>query len=160
MNLQGKTVLITGAARRIGRAISLSLAKKGAHLVLHCHKSKEDLRTLKREIEALGARAYWVSADLSSSMTISMVNKLLSDIYRQTPQIDVLINNASAYYPTKLAGMNDKNWQQLITLNLKAPFFLANEIGKRMLKRKLGKIINLVDANVGRPHPFSFKAAS
>jgi pteridine reductase len=153
MKLQGKTVLVTGAARRIGREIALTLAKDGADVVAHYNHSRREAEVLCKEIRALGRIAWPVRCDFSkmSGSTASSVSKLVRDIYRKAKKIDILVNNASLFYPTPLGKISDKNWDAFMTVNLKVPFFLAQEIGLKMMRQKWGKIINLVDWSIQRP---------
>jgi NAD(P)-dependent dehydrogenase (short-subunit alcohol dehydrogenase family) len=101
----------------------------------------------------MGARAFVVTADFSPSRTAfkSTLKDFIGKVYRKTGRVDILINNASIFYPTPVDKIKEKDWDDFLTVNLKAPFFLSLEIGKRMAKRKSGKIINLVDWTAFRP---------
>ena len=147
MLLRGKTVLITGAARRIGREIALLLASRGARIVLHYNRSAKDAAALEKAIHLKGGEAVRVQADLSK--TPAFIKKLK----RLAPKIDVLINNASIYYATPLEKIREKDWDDFMNVNLKSPFFLSREIGLGMKKRGGGKIINLVDWVGAKPLP-------
>ncbi len=152
MKLQGRTALITGAARRLGREIALTLARRGASIVIHYRDSRKEASTLQKEIEAVGSKAYLAQADFSGKSTLApTIKNFLKTVYKQVPRIDVLVNNAAIFYPTPFGKINEKDWDNFLTVNLKAPFFLSQEIGKRMLKQKSGKIINLVDWTGIRP---------
>jgi pteridine reductase len=165
MNLQGKTALITGAARRIGREIALTLASQGASILIHYRESKKEAEELKNEICILGANAFLVSADFShtSKPILPTVQKFLKNVYKQTPRIDILINNASVFYPTPFGKISEKDWDDILSVNLKVPFFLAQELGLRMAEQKSGKIVNLVDWVGERPYgnflPYSISKA-
>ena len=157
MKLQGKTALITGAARRIGREIALTLAGRGVSIMIHYRQSMKDAGALKREIEAIGARAYLIDADFSvSKKMFQSVRGFVQKAFRIAP-IDILVNNAAIFYPVPFGRVGDREWDDFLTVNLKAPFFLAQEIGTRMVKRlksaggECAKIINLVDWTVFRP---------
>ncbi len=155
MKLEDKVVLITGAAKRIGREIALTLARSGAHILIHYHTSRRDALDLKKEIENLNAEASLFPFDFSfrTKPLAPAIKKFVSQIYRKVSQVDILVNNASIFYPTLLGKIKEKDWDDFLTVNLKAPFFLSQEIGQRMFRRKSGKIINLVDWTVNRPHP-------
>lgn len=145
MNLKGKTAFITGAARRIGREIALSLAKRGVRLVLHYDRSLQEARGLQREIEREGGTAFLVKAHFGAGPVEPVLRRLMRDIFKQVRHVDILINNAAIYYPTPFGKISEKDWDQFLAVNLKTPFFLAQELGKRMAAGKSGKIINLAD---------------
>lgn len=153
MKLTGKIVLITGAARRIGREIALTLARRGAQILIHYSQSYKEALSLQREIREMGTKGWLVSADFSppKGEILPAIQRFLKHAYRLVPRIDILVNNAAIYYPTPLGKISEKDWDQLMTVNLKAPFFLAQEIGVRMLKQKYGKIVNLADWTGLRP---------
>lgn len=153
MELQGKTVLITGAAKRIGREIALNLAARGARIVIHYRRSRREALALRSEIFAKGGDAMLFQADFSASGLQPKIRRFIKEVYAKAGSLDVLINNASDFYPTPFGKITEKVWDDLFASNLKAPFFLAQEIGMRMLKQKSGKIINLLDWTAERPHP-------
>ncbi len=155
MKLTGKVVLITGAARRIGRSIALDLARRGAILALHYNTAAREARQLKAEIEKQGGEAHLFQADFSFSgkPLFPAIRNFLKKVTAELPRVDVLVNNAAIFYPTPFGKITEKDWDSFLALNLKAPFFLAQETGKQMLKRKSGKIINLVDWTGDRPTP-------
>ncbi len=155
MKLEDKVVLITGAAKRIGREIALTLARSGAHILIHYHTSRQDALDLKKQIESLNVEASLFPFDFScpTKPLVPAIRKFVNQIYRKIPHVDILVNNASIFYPTPLGKIKEEEWDDFMTVNLKAPFFLSQEIGQRMFRRKSGKIINLVDWTVNRPHP-------
>jgi pteridine reductase len=182
MQLRGKTVLITGAARRIGRQIAKTLAQRGASLVLHYNHSRKEAQGLQAELEKDGSEVHLVAADFSKSLSsprrrgsrsldsrfrgndiAGTVETFVKNVYREVPRVDVLINNASIFYPTPFGKITEKDWDDFLTVNLKAPFFLSQAFGMRMLKQKSGKIINLVDWTGDRPSlnylPYSISKA-
>ena len=129
MELKGKTVLVTGGAKRIGREISLALAKKGAHLLLHYHTSEAEAQTTAKEIKSLGAQCYLLKADLAKTGDLL---KIVQEAYRQTKTVDALINSASLFYKTPFKTVQESDWDKLIDTNLKGPFILSKEIGNKM----------------------------
>ena len=153
MELRGKFVLITGAARRIGREIALNLAGRGALILVHYRRSRSEAGRLKKEIEDLGAEAFPVAADFSlkNKPLLPRIRNFVNAIYQKVPRVDVLVNNAAIFYPTPFEKISEKDWDDFHAVNLKAPFFLAREIGMRMMKQGAGKIINLVDWTGLRP---------
>ncbi len=155
MTLQGKTVLITGAAKRLGRETALLLARRGASVIIHCNRSLREAQALQKEIKVLGCEA-WVfrqEFDLKQGRVEAAVRALAAKTSKDCPPVDILINNASIFYPTPLEKVSEKDWDAFQTVNLKVPFFLAREFGLRMKKRKQGKIINFVDWTGWRPDP-------
>ena len=153
MKLAGKTALITGAAKRIGREIALMLAEAGSDIVIHYNQSRSEALRLKEEIEDLGVTAILVRADFSSTKKSfsRTLHDFLTQLDRHVQRVDVLVNNASVFYPTPFGKITEKEWDEMMTVNLKAPFFLAQAIGKRMAKQRSGKIINLLDWSILRP---------
>lgn len=165
MELHGRTALITGAAKRIGRAIALALAEGGADIVVHYRSSRREALALKDEINSLGVKAYLVSSDFSfpKKSVESEAKRLVRKVYKLVSSVDILVNNASNFYPSAFGRIREKEWDDLMAVNLKAPFFLSQEIGARMVRKKSGKIINLVDWAGFRPYkdylPYSISKA-
>lgn len=150
MELQGKTALVTGAARRLGRAISLILASEGMHLLLHYHTSSAQVRETQKTAERLGVGVRLIQADLSQ---FSGISSLVREAYHKAPsRLSVLINNASVFYKTPFGRVREKDWDEILAVNLKAPFFLAQSVGHKMFRAKEGKIINLADWTAFRPY--------
>lgn len=152
MEIKGKTVLITGAARRIGREIALTLARRGACIGIHYRDSRKEALSLQKEIQRQGAKSFLVSADFSAGQEVSKTIALfLEEVYSRCERVDVLVNNASVFYPTPLEKISEKQWDEFMTVNLKSPFFLSSAMGLIMRKQKSGKIINIVDWTGKRP---------
>lgn len=149
MEIQGKTALVTGAAKRIGRAIALLLAQEGMNLLLHYHQSRREIREVQRIAERYGVRVRLLPADLKK---FSEIKRLVREAFRHSPRIHLLVNNASVFYKTPLGRIRERDWDKLLDVNLKAPFFLAEAVGIRMLREREGKIINLVDWTAFRPY--------
>jgi pteridine reductase len=139
-----KTALITGGAVRIGAEIVKTLHESNYRVLVHCHQSKEKAQTLCDELNAKNSNsAEVVCADLNST---SQINKLSNEI----EYLDLLINNASVFYPTPLSSARHDDWDNLINVNLKAPYFLATELSKKLTISN-GSIINIVDIHSERP---------
>ena len=155
MILKGKNALISGASRRIGRTVAVALASEGVSIAIHYHHSRREALSLKREIEGIGGRAWLFRADFSRGTfaTAAGIRRFMDGVLKTVSRLDILINNAAIYYSTPLGHITDKQWDHFLTVNLKVPFFLAQEAGKRMLKQKSGKIINLIDWTALKPQP-------
>jgi len=143
-----QTVLITGGAKRIGLAITQCLHKNGYNVVVIFNKSKSNANKL---FTALNKKR----ENSCSIIQAQLANtKDYKDLYKKSlrcfGRIDVLINNASQFFPTKINQINEKNWINLIGTNLKAPLFLSKIFFPELKKRK-GQIINIIDIHVDRP---------
>ena len=150
MDLKNRIVLVTGAGVRLGQAIAVSLGQQGMKVALHYHQSmegaKETLDLMGGDIKQHGC----FQADLRQ---VSKIELLIQHIEEKLGQIDVLINNAADFFPTPLGEVSESEWDHLISLNLKAPFFLSQLVGTSMLKKGQGKIVNIVDVAAERPWP-------
>ncbi len=152
MDLTGKRVLITGAAKRIGREISLTLARRGADIILHYSRSRREATRLEKEIRELGVQAWCVPCDFLARGEIGpRIRSFVSQVVRAAGQVDVLINNASIFYPVPLEKITEKEWNAFLSVNLKVPFLLSQAFGLKMMKAKKGCILNLLDSSVERP---------
>ena len=144
-----KTALITGGAIRIGAQIVKTLHENNYRVLVHCHQSKKNAQILCNELNTkISNSAEMVCTDLNS---LSNIEKLSSKI----ESIDLLINNASVFYPTPLPKTKHEDWDNLINVNLKAPYFLATLLSNKLSSRN-GSIINIVDIHSERPlrnHP-------
>jgi len=147
-NLNGKVALITGAARRIGAAIATTLHRNGANIAVHYRKSSADAEAL---IDRLNAErpdsAALFQADLNDTEALpSLVEKVIA--WHGT--LDVLVNNASSFYPTPPGEITQAQWDDLVGSNLKAPLFLS-QAALPALRETRGAIINLIDVHAQRP---------
>ena len=149
VELQGKTALVTGAAKRVGRAIALRLAQKGAQIVLHYHASKEDALKTQKEIKLLGVHCHLAQANLAKSEHILAMTQELA---KNKIKIDILVNSASLFYKTPIDSVTESDWDTLMNANLKSYFLLSREIGLEMKKGGGGKIINIADWSGFRPY--------
>jgi pteridine reductase len=146
--LRGRTVLITGGARRVGAHLSRTLHAAGANLVIHCHRSRDDADKLSAELEAIRpASTAVLSADLLDVAQLAPLVRAASDRFGT---LDVLINNASTFYPTPIGSIDAHAWDDLMGTNLRAPTFLAQAAAPD-LRRSQGLILNLVDIHGIRP---------
>jgi pteridine reductase len=147
-NLNGKVALITGAARRIGAAIATTLHRNGANIGVHYRKSSADAEAL---VDRLNAErpdsAALFQADLNDTEALpNLVEKLIA--WHGT--LDVLVNNASSFYPTPPGEITLAQWDDLVGSNLKAPLFLS-QAALPALRESRGVIINLIDVHAQRP---------
>jgi pteridine reductase len=152
-SLQGKVALVTGAAHRIGAEIARTLHAAGMDLVLHYRRSARAADELKRKLEAERPESVaLVQADLLESGELGRVVAAALEHYGR---LDLLVNNASAFYPTPLPEVTAEQWDDLMGSNLRAPFFLAQAAASH-LREAGGCVINLVDIHAERPlkdHP-------
>lgn len=142
MELKGKTVLVTGAAKRIGRAIALGFAKKGSRVLVHYHTSSQDAETLIEELKEYQGDCRSYQADLAKLSALkTMASKILDDV----GTVDILVNNASLFGPTPFDAITEEQWDQFIDIHLKATFFLSQALAPAMRKKGEGRIINIAD---------------
>jgi 2-deoxy-D-gluconate 3-dehydrogenase len=135
--LDGKTALVTGARRGIGRAMALALAEAGADIVATSAQLAPG-SDIEREVTALGRGFRSYSCDLADR---SAIYALIQTIGRECPPIDILVNNAGAVRRAPAEDHPDEFWDHILDVNLNAQFVLAREFGRRMLARGAGKII-------------------
>ncbi len=143
-----KTALITGAAQRIGAEIARVLHENGMDLLLHYRTSRTAAEALQRELEGRRADSVrLVQADLLNTTELPVLIREAAD---WRGRLDLLVNNASAFYPTPIADATESQWEELMGSNLRAPFFLA-QAAAPLLRSSGGAIINLVDIHAERP---------
>ena len=147
-NSQQKVVLITGGAKRVGAAICRLLHASGANLMIHYRNSVNEARALQSEFNLQRPNsAAIIQADL---LTLPALPGLVQETIRHFGRLDVLINNASSYYPTELGQIDEQQWHDLTGSNLQAPLFLAQAAANE-LRRRRGCIVNITDMHVERP---------
>jgi len=147
-SLAGKSVLITGAARRVGAAIAKALHGAGANLVIHYRNSAKDAEQLAGELNAARAKsAATIQADL---LDVGKLPSLVEFTVRSFGSLDVLVNNASTFYPTKIGEVTPQAFDDLLGTNLKVPLFLS-QAAAPALKKSGGLILNIVDIHALRP---------
>lgn len=146
--MQGKVVLITGGARRVGAAICRHLHAHGASIMVHYRSSAKEARALQAEFNLKRTDSVaLIQADL---LNLPMLPNLVGDTVKRFGRLDVVINNASSFFPTAVGEINDKAWDDLIGTNLKAPLFLS-QAAVGQLKKNHGCIVNIVDIHAERP---------
>lgn len=146
-NLEGRTALVTGAAKRLGAAIARALHAEGMNLLLHYNKSEPEAAALCQELNKLRKDSAAIAqADLANIQGLeSLVKAAL-----QWQGLHVLVNNASSFRPTPLGSVGEDDWDELMASNLKAPFFLAQAAAVH-LRKTHGSIVNMVDIYAKRP---------
>jgi pteridine reductase len=146
--MQGKVILVTGGAKRVGAAICRRLHAAGAQLAIHYHTSATEAQALQTELNALRADSVAVfSADL---LDLQALPSLVAQSIDRFGRLDGLVNNASSFYATPLMDATEQDWHDLLGTNLKAPLFLAQAAATE-LRRTQGSIVNIVDIHAERP---------
>lgn len=138
--LKGKTAVVTGASRGIGRAIALKLAGQGANVVVNYVRSKEEAVQLVRELESLGTKALAVLADVS---VYSEAENLISRAKKEFGTVDILVNNAGITKDGLIMRMSEEDFDRVIQVNLKGAFNCSRHAVPYMLKQRKGRIINI-----------------
>lgn len=146
--LQGKVVLITGGARRVGAAICRRLHGRGADLMIHYRSSAAEARALQDDLN--GDRPDSVALIQADLLNISGLANLVSGTVERFGRLDVLINNASSFFQTNLGEIDDGAWEDLVGTNLKAPLFLSQAAAPQIRKHH-GCIVNIVDIHAEKP---------
>ncbi len=149
MDLKGKNCLITGGAKRIGKAIALALAEKGCHIAFTYLTSSPEAMETAKEIERLGVSCHPLQVDLGN---VENLEPLVAQIEQELGSIDILINNASRFEPSPWPNISNLDWDADLNINLKAPFFLCQAIGPKMVQSGEGKIINIADGSLEKPY--------
>lgn len=139
MNLVGKTAIVTGAGRGIGRDISLRLTKLGCNLALVARTEKQ-LKKVKEEIEAINGKAIIFPLDISEKDSIS---RIIEGTLERFKSIDILINNASVLYASDFMDITEEQWDNTMDINLRSAFLLSQNALKIMKDQKSGYIINI-----------------
>jgi pteridine reductase len=143
-----KVVLITGGAKRVGAAICRQLHAEGFNIMIHYRSSVNEANSLQAELNLQRpVSAAIIQADL---LDLSVLPDLISKTITQFGRLDVLINNASTYYPTQLGQLDESKWHDLVGSNLKAPMFLSQAAASE-LKKWHGCIVNITDMHIERP---------
>lgn len=138
--LSGQVAMVTGAGLRIGREIALTLGRAGANVVVHYNHSRGEAQATAREIRNYGAQAVALRADVTSP---TQIQRMFQAAEKRFGQLDMLVNNAAIFFPVTWDQLNEKQWDRILAVNLKGPFFCAQAAAKMMRKRKGGQIINI-----------------
>jgi pteridine reductase len=146
--MQGKVVLVTGGAKRVGAAICRRLHAAGANLAIHYRSSAQQAQELQDELNA--ARPDSAVAFKAELLDMAALPQLVSAITERFGRLDALVNNASSFYATPLTDIDEHQWTDLLGTNLKAPLVLAQAAADE-LRRRHGAIVNIVDIHAERP---------
>ncbi|APC42459.1 3-oxoacyl-[acyl-carrier-protein] reductase [Clostridium estertheticum] len=156
--LKGKTAVVTGASRGIGRAIALKLAKHGANVVVNYRNSVDAVQEVVKEIEDLGVKVLAIQADISS---YDDVENMIKKSVEEFGSIDILVNNAGITKDGLLMRMKEADFDSVIDINLKGAFNCTRHVAAIMLKQRSGRIINIssVSGITGNAGQVNYSAA-
>ncbi|HFD40729.1 MAG TPA: SDR family oxidoreductase [Anaerolineae bacterium] len=150
MEIAGKTALVTGGARRVGRAITLALAGAGANVVINYHRSAAPAQETAAEARALGVEALPVQADVADH---EQVAALVAAARERFGAVDILVNGASLWQKTPFPTADLTAWRRVTDILIHGPFYCANAVAPLMLDRGEGAVVNIVDLSVWQPWP-------
>lgn len=158
--LDGKTAVVTGASRGIGRAIALELAKEGANVVVNYSGSEAKAQEVVEEISKIGSKAIAVQANVADN---DSVQNLMKSALDEFGSIDILVNNAGITRDNLLMRMKEDEWDDVINTNLKGVFLCTKAVTRQMMKQRAGRIINIasvvgVMGNAGQANYTAAKA--
>jgi len=136
--LQNQVALVTGAGRRMGRVIALTLARAGASVVVHYNESKEGALACVREIKSMGSRAISVRADVSRPRQVAAMFRAVE---KRFGRLDVLVNNAGIFFPAAWDKLSEDDWDRVLGTNLKGAFFCAQAAARIMQRQGHGRIV-------------------
>jgi 3-oxoacyl-[acyl-carrier protein] reductase/pteridine reductase len=148
MKIEGKTALITGGAHRVGKAITTTLARAGANVVVNYYSSDTAARETVREAEALGVGALAVQADVGD---LAQARALVAAAADRFGAVDILINNASIWQKTPLPLGDFAGWHRVLGVLLNGSMYLADAVAPMMLEHNEGSIVNIVDLSAWKP---------
>ncbi|PRO68717.1 pteridine reductase [Alteromonas gracilis] len=150
MTDSGPVALITGAAKRIGAAMATRLHSEGFRVIIHYGHSKDDAHTLAQKLNDIRPEsATCLQANLCDSEDVKALSENAVNVWGQ---LDVLVNNASSFYPTPIGSISEEDWLSLVGSNVKGPLFLCQALAPALRKAK-GCIVNMVDMHIDRPLP-------
>jgi NAD(P)-dependent dehydrogenase (short-subunit alcohol dehydrogenase family) len=147
---EAQTVLITGAAKRLGRAISVDLARHGWDVAIHFNSSESDACTTADQVRAQGRRAALLKADLANE---DETGTLIARAAESLGTVTALINSASIFEPDDWATASRESWSRHLAVNLRAPFVLSQAFARSLPDNKKGAIVNIIDQRVLKPTP-------
>lgn len=150
MNPQNKIALITGGAHRVGGHITRALARAGADVVIHYHRSETEALATADEVRAMGVQAYLVGADLNE---IQALDRLFQEIEEAAGGLDILINSAAIMESIPFEDVTPGDWERTMNINLRAPFFCVQKAAAMMSRRGAGVIVNISDIAGRQPWP-------
>lgn len=148
MDTDRRIALVTGGARRVGAEIARELHRAGMHVVIHCNRSVVDADVLAGELNA--ARAGSAAVETADLLAPGAAAALVERAAGRWGALDVVVNNASTFYPTPVGSVDDAQWEDLLGTNLRAPFFIA-QAAAPLLRVREGAIVNIIDVHARRP---------
>lgn len=146
--MNDQVVLVTGGAKRVGAAITRMLHAAGARVMVHFHSSATEARALQAELNA--RRPDSVAITQANLLNVAHMPALVQETVAHFGRLDVLVNNASSFFPTPVGSITESHWDDLVGTNLKTPLFLSQAAAPH-LRRVLGCIVNIVDIHADRP---------
>jgi pteridine reductase len=149
MELHDRVVLVTGAARRVGRAIALRMAEAGATIAVHCRQSAHEAALTAEHCRAAGGRAEVFTADLADP---AAAVRLVQDVEDRFGRLDVLVNNAATFDSMSLDAFRLEDWDRTLRVNLTAPLLLSYA-ARKALRAAHGRVVNLCDSATAQPSP-------
>jgi 3-oxoacyl-[acyl-carrier protein] reductase len=158
MKLEGKAAVVTGGGRGVGRAISLTYAKEGAHIVVNYVANPKTAQETVEEIQKIGRKGVAVQADVATDKGAEAVVQAAIDNFGE---IDILVNNAGFTRPAMLHKMTEEEWDAVLNIHLKGPWLCIKHASKYMMEKKYGYIINVtsVAGLVGTVGQINYSAA-
>lgn len=150
MNAEGNVALVTGAAKRIGRAIALELARAGCDIAVHYGQSQTEAEETAAAVRDLGRKAAVFHANLAEADAAGMLPKHVAEEFGR---LDILVNNASVFEPMTIDSYSLEQWNRTLAINLTAPMILSHAAYPYLKKNSEGRIVNLGDIAAERPWP-------
>lgn len=144
MNFKGKTAIVTGAARGIGRAISLELGRCGCKIAFNYVNSEEKAQQLVEELKAIGCRVYSLKASVSD---FDSANAMVQEVKERFGTVDYLVNNAGIIRDKLILRMSESDWDDVINTNLKGAFSFSKAVAPLMVKARSGSILNVASVS-------------
>lgn len=156
--LKGKSALVTGASRGIGRTIALELAKQGANVAVNYAGSEAKAKEVVEEIKSLGVEAFPIQADVSNE---DSVKRMVKETISEFGSLDILVNNAGITRDNLLMRMKEAEFDEVININLKGVFLCTKAVTRQMMKQRSGRIINVASivGVAGNPGQANYVAA-
>lgn len=160
MTLAGKTALVTGASRGIGKEIALELARNGANIVVNYAGNKQLAEQVADEIRSIGRESAAIQADVANS---EAVEQMVKETVNMFGSLDILVNNAGITRDQLLMRMKESDWDDVLNTNLKSVFLTTKAVSRQMMKQRKGRIINIasivgVSGNAGQANYVAAKA--
>jgi 3-oxoacyl-[acyl-carrier protein] reductase len=159
--LKGKTALVTGAAKGIGKAAAIKLAEMGANVAINYYSSQKEANNTVNHLKDFGVESISYQADVGD---LGQVTKMVEDVTEQLGQIDILVNNAGIIDDGLLLRMSDEAWSRVINTNLNGTFYCSRAVLRTMVRSRWGRIINIgsvvgLRGNIGQTNYTASKAA-